>query len=390
MPVYEIKSIRDLELKNKRVFMRLDLNVPLGEVGEDGLRKIEDDTRIREALPTILMAVEKQARIVIASHCGRPDGKRDPKSSLAPVHVRLSELLQAEINMADDCVGEGIELMSKNLKPGEILLLENLRYHAEEEKNDPSFAAQLAHLGEVYISDAFGTCHRKHASTYGMAQIIQTRAAGLLIEKEVKFLEKILHKAEKPFYAVLGGSKVADKIKVIESLMKRVDGFLIGGAMGHAFWMAEGKTLPEGSKMPSKEDIQIAKQLLERARGRGMPFLIPEDTNKGFDIGPKTIASFNKLLAGAKTVFWNGPLGWFEKPEYAVGTYEVARALATTSSLKVVGGGDTVSAIVQSGVDSKFDHLSTGGGAVLEYLENEGLPGIDILKSEVRSSEIYS
>ena len=379
-----LPSIRDLEITGKRVFMRVDFNVPLGEAGADGLRKIEDDTRIREALPTIQYAIEKGAKVILASHLGRPDGKVKPELSLEPVAHHLASLLGKEVTLADDCIGEGIELMAQSMKNGQVMLLENVRFHAEEEKNETAFAGKMARIGEVYVNDAFGTAHRKHASTYGVPVILHTRGAGFLIEKEVKFLDKILHHPEAPFYAVLGGSKVSDKIKTIESLFKRVQGICIGGAMAHAFWAAQGKTVPAGAKQPAAADIEAAKTVIATAKRRELPLLIPSDTNQGFDIGPKTVTEFSEFLAKAKTVFWNGPLGWFEKPEYAVGTFGVARALAEVAAVKVVGGGDTVSAIVQSGVADKFDHLSTGGGAVLEYLENEGLPGIDILKKELR------
>ncbi len=376
-----ILNIQDLEISNKTVFMRLDFNVPLSAPNAEGERSIEDDNRIVESLPTIKYAIEKGAKIVLASHLGRPDGKRKPEFSMEPVANRLAVLLGQEVMLADDCVGEGIELMAQSLKNGQVMLLENLRYHAGEEGNDPEFARKLAKLGQIYITDAFGTAHRKHASTYGVPSIIADKGMGFLIEKELKFLDPLLHDPKKPFYAILGGSKVTDKIATIESLMTRVNGLVIGGAMAHAFWMAQGDTLPAGAKQPKPDDIEAAKGIMKEARRREMPLLVPADTNQGFDIGPKTIQKFNDFLKDAKTIFWNGPLGWFEKSEYATGTFEVARFLANLQAVKVVGGGDTVSAIKQSGVADKFEHLSTGGGAVLEYLEGKGLPGIDILKS---------
>jgi phosphoglycerate kinase len=385
-----IKSIRDFELKGRKVFMRLDFNVPLSapkDGGSQGDRVIEDDNRIVESLPTIKHAIAAGAKIVLASHLGRPDGKRKAEFSMEPVARRLAALLGVEVTLADDCVGEGIEMMVSSLKDGQILLLENLRFHAGEESNDPEFAAQLARLGQIYITDAFGTAHRKHASTYGVAQLIPNRGMGFLIEKELKFLDPLLTAPKKPFYALLGGSKVTDKLKTIESLMRKVDGLLIGGAMAHAFWVAQGDTLPPGSKAPKPDDVEAAKHLFKEAKKRELLLQVPLDTNQGFDIGPKTIARFNEILSQAKTIFWNGPLGWFEKPEYAKGTFEVARHVAGLPAVKIVGGGDTVSAIKQSGLAEQFDHLSTGGGAVLEYLEGNGLPGIDILKLTPRQQQ---
>ena len=258
--------------------------------------------------------------------------------------------------------------------------MENLRFYPGEEANDPEFSRKLAKLGEVYVTDAFGTSHRKHASTYGVPSLLLERAIGFLMEKELRFLDPLLHNPKKPFYAVLGGSKVSDKIKTIEALVRRVDGLLIGGAMAHAFWAAQGDTVPADAKQPKQEDIEAARSIMRDARRREIPLLVPSDTNKGFDIGPKTIAQFSAVLANAGTVFWNGPLGWFEKPEYATGTFAIAEAIANTSAIKVVGGGDTVAAIKKSGFADRFDHLSTGGGAVLEYLEGSSLPGIEVLR----------
>jgi phosphoglycerate kinase len=385
-----IKSIRDLEITGKTVFMRLDFNVPLsGPEAGTGLRRVEDDNRIVESLPTIKYALEKGAKLILASHLGRPDGKVNPEYSMEPVATRLAVLLGVEVTLADDCVGEGIELMAQGLKNGQVLLLENLRFHAGEEANDHEFALKLAKLGQVYITDAFGTAHRKHASTFGVPQLMPARGMGFLIEKELKFLDPLLNNPAKPFYAVLGGSKVTDKIKTIEALMRKVDGLLIGGAMAHAFWAAQGDTVPAGAKQPNPKDVEAARALMKDAGKRELKIVVPSDTNLGFDIGPKTVQKFIETLAVARTIFWNGPLGWFEKPEYAVGTFEVARAVAQMDAVKVIGGGDTVSAIKQSGVAEKFDHLSTGGGAVLEYLEGNGLPGIDVLKFSGREQAIF-
>jgi phosphoglycerate kinase len=375
-----IKSIRDLEIRNKTLFLRLDLNVPLSEPGADGRREVTDVNRIREAIPTLQYAVEQGAKVVVASHLGRPDGKVSPEFSLEPVAAKLAELSGIEVTLADDCVGDGIEMMVKGLRPGQVLLLENLRFHKGEEANEPAFVQGLARLCDVYVTDAFGTAHRKHASTYGLPAITASRGMGFLIEKELKFLDPLLSDPKKPFIAVLGGSKVTDKIKTIDALLRTVDGLAIGGAMAHAFWAVQGDQIPEGAKQPKPADVEAARAIFAQARAREIPLLVPADTNQGFDVGPKTVERFWELLQTAKTVFWNGPLGWFEKPEFAVGTFELAQRLASLQAIKVVGGGDTVSAIQASGQAAGFDHLSTGGGAVLEYLEGRGLPGIDVLK----------
>jgi phosphoglycerate kinase len=379
-----IKSIRDLKIQGKSVFLRMDFNVPLSQANSEGERHIEDDSRIQEALPTIRYAIEQGAKVVLASHLGRPDGKRKMEYSLEPVARHLASLLGQEVTLADDCIGDGIELMIQSMKNGQVLLLENLRFHAGEETNDPEFVRRLSKMGQIYITDAFGTAHRKHASTYGVPSLILERGMGLLIEKELRYLDPLLHNPKKPFFAILGGSKVSDKIKTIESLIRRVDGLLIGGAMAHAFWEAQGDTLPAGAKLPNPVDVEAARSIMRAAKKREILLMVPADTNQGFDIGPKTVQRFNDVLSKAATVFWNGPLGWFEKPEYAAGTFEVARALASMDAITIVGGGDTVSAIKKAGVADRFDHLSTGGGAVLEYLEGGGLPGIDVLKLNQR------
>ena len=384
MPIQNIFSIRDLQIAGKAVFLRLDFNVPLSAPDAEGVRKIEDDSRIQEALPTIRYAIEKGAKIVLASHLGRPEGKRDPNYSLEPVALHLASLLNQEVTLADDCVGDGIELMVQGLKGGQVLLLENLRYHKGEEENETEFAHQLARLGQIYVTDAFGTAHRKHASTFGVPTLMQTKGMGFLIEKELQFLDRLLDKPAKPFYTILGGSKVTDKIKTIDALMRHVDGLVIGGAMAHAFWAVQGETIPAGAKQPKPADVEAAAKIMKEAKTRGRPIILPADTNQGFDIGPKTVSRFVEFLGDAKTIFWNGPLGWFEKPEFAAGTFQVAEAVSKMPALKIVGGGDTVSAIKQSGFSDGFDHLSTGGGAVLEYLESGGLPGIDVLKTSAR------
>ena len=385
-----IKMIRDFPLRGKRLFLRLDFNAPLSTPDENGVRHVTDDTRIREALPTIKYACEQGAKVIIASHVGRPKGKVNEAFSIVPAAMRLAELLDTEVTVADDCIGEGIEFKASQVPNGHILVLENLRFHKEEEANDPQFAKYLSRVCDVYITDAFGTAHRKHASTYGLPSIIPDRGCGFLIEKEIKYFDSMLHTPGQPFYLILGGAKVSDKILTIHSLMKRVQGIIIGGAMAYAFMKAKGEKIPPEWKQPAPEDVEAAKEILKEADRRKMPFLLPIDTNEGFDIGAKTIALYKDLLSKSKMVFWNGPLGWFEKPEYATGTNEIATCLANLPGcVKIVGGGDTVSAINQCMVDgvsisTKFDHLSTGGGAALEYLENETLPGIEILKTNYR------
>ncbi len=369
-----IKHVRDLQIAGKSVFLRLDFNVPI----EDG--KITGDSRIVEALPTIKYCIEKGAKVVIGSHLGRPDGKVDLKYSLEPVASHLSGLLGQDVTLADDCVGEGIELLVKSQKSGSVLLLENLRFHPGEEANEPDFVMKLGALCEVYVNDAFGTAHRKHASTYGVPALAPVKGMGFLIEKELKYLDPLVRDPAKPFYAVLGGSKVSDKIKAVEALLRTVSGICIGGAMAHAFWAVNGTPIPPKAKQPKPEDIEAARSILREAKRKEIPILLPVDTNEGFDIGIRTIEEFTNFLTNGRLIFWNGPLGWFEKHEYSVGTFSMAQAIAEMKSVKIVGGGDTVAAVKLSGYAGDYDHLSTGGGAVLEFIENGSLPGIDILR----------
>ena len=382
-------SIRDLDLKGKRVFMRVDFNVPLAPGGQE----ITSDKRIKAALPTIQYALDHGAGLVLASHLGRPKGKVNPEMSLKPVAVRLSELLDKPVAFAPDCVGAAVEAMLP--KPGEILLLENLRYHPEEEKNDPGFAAQLARLGDVYVNDAFGTAHRAHASTEGIIQFLKPAAAGLLMEKELTYLEKCTKNPAHPCVGILGGAKVSDKIEVIENLLKFADRLLIGGAMAYTFLKAQGK--PTGKSLVEADKVELAKSLLDKF---GDKLMLPvdhivasefaenapneavdeiPDGMMGMDIGPKTAAAFGAVLRGAKTIIWNGPMGVFEKKPFDKGTIAVGLAVAESGALSVVGGGDSEKAVKSAGVADKISHISTGGGASLEYLSGLVLPGVAAL-----------
>jgi phosphoglycerate kinase len=391
-------SIRDLDLNGKRVFIRVDFNVPL-----DGAW-VTDDTRIRETLPTLKLAAEKGGRLVLASHLGRPKGKVDPKYSLAPVAARLGELLGKPVAFAANCVGADAESKSKALKNGEVLLLENVRYHAEEEKNDPEFSKQLAALcDQIFVCDAFGSAHRAHASVVGITKFVRKAAAGLLMEKELTYLGKALSKPERPFVSILGGAKVSDKIEVVQNLMKLADAMLIGGAMAYTFLKSQG--LPVGKSLVENDKLDLARGLLDEAKKRNFRLLLPLDhvlaespdataavkttdiaatpeNLMGLDVGPKTIAEFSKEIANAKTVVWNGPLGMFEKPAFAQGTLAMARAVAAATAAgatSIVGGGDSVAAVEQSGVANQISHISTGGGASLEFLAGEKLPGVEAL-----------
>lgn len=376
----DLKTIRDLELKGRATFIRVDFNVPL-DTDQDPIT-VTDTNRIEEAIPTIRYAMDQGAKVVLASHLGRPKGNRNPKFSLQPVAAELARILQKDVPLTDECVGDGIEMMVKSMKEGELLLLENLRFYKEETENNEHFCNQLARLTDVYINDAFGTSHRKHASTYGLPSLMSKKGVGFLIEKEIRYLDPLLHSPAKPFYTILGGAKVSDKIKSIESLLRHVDGILVGGAMAYAFYEAQGRELPEGAKKPAPEDVIAAKSILQYTKKREIEVLLPVDTVDSFDIGPKSIEVFQKKLQNAKTIFWNGPLGWFEKPEYAKATRAIAQFLSQIEAVKIVGGGDSVAAIRSMGLGEKFDHLSTGGGAVLEYLEKGKLPGIEILKQK--------
>lgn len=390
------KTVADVDVKGKRVLMRVDFNVPL-----DGER-ITDDRRIVQALPTIKSVIDRGGRLILMSHLGRPKAGPEKKFSLKPCADHLAKLLGKPVKMAPDCIGAEVEKMERELKDGEVLVLENVRFHKQEEKNDPAFAAQLAKLGEVYVNDAFGTAHREHASTFGAAQQLQgkPRVIGFLIQKELKFLGDAVTKPARPFVAILGGAKVSDKIKVIENLLAKADTVLIGGAMAYTFFLAQGRQT--GKSLVEPEQVGLAKELLAKAGGK---LMLPVDTiiadgfdstqtsvaeggnipaeKSGFDIGPKTIELFKKEIAKAKTVIWNGPMGVFEKPQFAAGTNAVAQAVVDATqkngAVTIIGGGDSAAAIEEAGLSDRVSHVSTGGGASLEFLENGHFSTIDIL-----------
>ncbi len=391
-------TIKDLDLRGKRVFMRVDFNVPL----KDGA--VTDDTRIRETLPTLKLAIEKGGRLVLASHLGRPKGGPDTKYSVQPAAKKLEELLGRPVAFALDCVGPGVESQSKALVDGEVLVLENVRFHPEEEKNNEAFAKELAALCDgLFVCDAFGSAHRAHASVVGITKFVQQSAAGLLMEKELAYLGKAVSNPLRPFVAILGGAKVSDKIEVVENLMKIADAMLIGGGMAYTFLKAQG--LPIGKSLVENDKIDLAKKILADAKARNFKFLLPSDhltapefkpdapTTKGdvtatpadqmgLDIGPKTIAAYAAEIAKAKTIVWNGPMGVFEMPSFAKGTLEVAKAVAAATvsgATSIVGGGDSVAAVHQSGAADKISHISTGGGASLEFLGGRKLPGVEAL-----------
>jgi len=388
-------TVRDLDLKNKVVFIRVDFNVPL-QKNDQGVMEITSDKRIKASLPTIQYALEHGAGLVLASHLGRPKGKPNPEMSLKPAAARLEQLLKRPVKMAPDCVGPEVEAMKP--APGEVLLLENLRYHTEEEKNEPGFAKKLAALCDVYINDAFGSAHRAHASTEGMIKFVPKAAAGLLMEQELKYLGMATSNPPRPCVAVLGGAKVSDKIEVIENLGKIVDKLLIGGAMAYTFLRAQG--LPTGKSLVEEDKVDLAKRLLADLGARlmlpadhvvvseiaaGAPHevvtAIPDD-KIAVDIGPKTIEAYSQVIAGAKTVVWNGPMGIFEKPPFDKGTVALAKAVAGSGATSVVGGGDSEKAIKAAGVTDKITHVSTGGGASLEFLAGITLPGVAALNVE--------
>ena len=385
-------SIRDLDLNGKRVFIRVDFNVPL-QKNDQGEMEITSDKRIKASLPTIQYALDHGAGVILASHLGRPKGKPNPEMSLKPAARRLQELLGRPVKMAPDCVGPEVEALKP--APGEVLLLENLRFHPEEEKNAPEFARKLAAMCDVYVNDAFGSAHRAHASTEGMVRFVPQAAAGLLMEQELKYLGMAISHPERPCVAILGGAKVSDKIEVIRNLGKVVDTLLIGGAMAYTFLKAQGQ--PTGKSLVEEDKVELAKNLLAELGGK---LVLPVDhvvvseiaagaANQavetipdgkiGVDIGPRTVENFSRIVAGAKTVIWNGPMGIFEKPPFDRGTVAVAKAVADSGAISVVGGGDSEKAIKAAGVTSRITHVSTGGGASLEFLAGIQLPGVAAL-----------
>jgi phosphoglycerate kinase len=390
------RSIKDVALDGRRVLIRVDFNVPIKN-GE-----IKDDTRIRASLPTIQYAIDHgAARVILCSHLGRPKGKPAPEYSLRPVAARLAQLLGRPVEFAEDCVGEPAKRAVEKAGPGGVVLLENLRFHAEEEKNDPEFAKALASLADVYVNDAFGSAHRAHASTEGIVRFVKEAAAGLLMAAELEHLGRVLERPDHPFVAVLGGAKVSDKLEVIENFVARVDALLIGGAMAYTFFKA--RALPVGKSLVEDELIPAARDLEQRAAARGLRLELPSDhvvapkveagaptevlavgdpsigDRMGLDIGPKTIETYRSVIAGAKTVIWNGPMGVFEIDEFARGTVEVAKAVAAVEGITVVGGGDSIAAIGKAGVADSITHISTGGGASLEFLGGRQLPGVAAL-----------
>jgi phosphoglycerate kinase len=392
-----IRRVDQVELKGKRVFIRVDFNVPLNEKNE-----ISDDTRIVSSLPTVRFVSEAGGKAILASHLGRPKGKREPRYSLAPVSERLSRLLGRNVPLAPDCVGEEVRAQIEGMKSGEVLLLENVRFHPEEEKNEESFSKALASLCDVYINDAFGAAHRAHASTEGMTRYLQTVASGFLMMKEVESLEKVLISPQKPYVAILGGAKVSDKIGVIRNLLDKVTALLVGGGMAYTFLKAKG--LGIGKSLVEEDQIGLSLNLLEAAKER-IKFLLPSDhmaaehkdvhakrkivTNEKIpgdwiclDIGPETIKIFSEEIQSARTIFWNGPMGVFELEPFSRGTFAIAKAIAGSSAFSIVGGGDSVSAVNQAGVADKIGHISTGGGASLEFIEGRKLPGIEALRKD--------
>lgn len=399
-----IKSIENFQLEDKRLFLRLDLNVPLDSEG-----RISDDTRIQAALPTIRYAIDKGAKIVLASHLGRPKGPEDKKLSLEPVADRLAEILAKEIILVEESRSHAPKALLAGLKPSQIILLENLRFDPGEEKNDRDFAQWMASFSEIYINDAFGASHRAHASIVALPELMEKRGLGFLMRKEIEMLDRVRLNPEKPFITVLGGSKVSDKIDVIEVLLDKVDSLIIGGAMAYTFLASQD--IPIGKSLVEKDKVRFAGELISRASGRGKKLLLPIDhlvttdfkrttdlqTTTGaaipdgtlaVDIGPKTIALFANELQRGKTIFWNGPMGVFETPEFSKGTFEVARAMTMTSALTVVGGGDSASAAHASGLADKFSHISTGGGASLEFLEGAKLPGVEAVRRRKQSEAV--
>lgn len=413
-------TVKDLEVRGKRVFVRVDFNVPMEEKG--GQMVVTDVTRIQETLPTLRLLMEKGAKVILASHLGRPKGRKDPTMSLRPVAAKLSEMLGKPVAFVEDCIGEPVAQAVAGLKDGDVLVLENVRFYAEEEANDPAFAEKMAAVAEVYVNDAFGSAHRAHASTEGVARVVAARggkcAAGLLMERELKFLGDELENPARPFVVILGGAKVSDKIKVIDRLLEKADSLLIGGAMAYTFRLAQG--YQTGKSLVEPDKVDVAKAALAKAQARGVKFLLPVDdvvatpvkTDKldkkgkpvieyqgaqvstdmncpedkaGLDIGPATIKAYAEVIAGARTILWNGPMGLFENKEFAKGTNAIAQAVADATqqgAKSIIGGGDSVKALNKAGLGGKVTFMSTGGGASLEFLEGAVLPGVAALSDQ--------
>jgi phosphoglycerate kinase len=391
-------SIQDVDVRGRRVFVRVDFNVPLDEAGG-----VADDTRITASLPTLRYLAENEARVILASHLGRPKGKPDPRFTLAPVAARLGELLGAPVAFASDCIGDDVARKARELQKGGFLLLENLRFHGGEEANDPEFARALAAPAEMYVNDAFGTAHRAHASTVGVTEYLKPAVSGFLMEKELRYLGLVTGKPSRPFHALLGGAKVSGKIDVIEQLFDKVDGILVGGGMAFTFFKARGQAI--GNSLLEPDKVEMAGALIERARERGIELALPVDLRiargpkgtdesrivdgvdvpdgwMGVDIGPRTIEDYNRRLAASKTILWNGPMGIFEEPPFDEGTLAMAGLLARLTkqgALTIVGGGDSAAAVAKAGLENEVTHVSTGGGASLEFLEGKTLPGVAAL-----------
>lgn len=391
-----MKFITDLDVKGKLIFLRVDFNVPLDDKGE-----IRDDTRIRASLPTIRYLLDHGARLIIASHLGRPKGQRDPRMSLKPVARRLGELVPNKVTMAPDVAGGEVARLKLGLKDGEALVLENVRFCREEQANDPAFSRKLAEGIDIFVNDAFGSSHRAHASVVGIAGHVKVKAAGFLMKKEVEYLQKAVHAPEKPYVAILGGAKVSDKIEIIKSLLGKADHILIGGAMTYTFLKAQGFGV--GKSLAENDQKTTALTILNQAEEKNVDFLLPLDhvlaaaadagaatrtvdslpfpeDMMGVDIGPKTVEAYSRIIKIARTIFWNGPMGIFEIEPFAAGTVKIAQAVAASGAVSIVGGGDSIAAVRKAGVKDKISHISTGGGASLEYIAYESLPGIDALE----------
>ena len=390
------KTVRDIDIKGKKVLIRVDFNVPL-----DDKENITDDTRIEKAIPTIKYVLESPAKVILMSHLGRPKGEKNPKMSLKPCAERLSKLLNKKVTFVNDCIGQEAEDAVNNMKDGDVILLENLRFHKEETKNDPEFAKSLSKLGDVFVNDAFGTCHRAHASTEGVTKFLPS-VMGFLVEKEIEYFGKLLSNPEKPFALILGGAKVSDKIAVIENMLDKIDYLLIGGAMAYTFLRSRLKGI--GSSRIEEDKIKVAADIFQKARDKNVSIFLPEDhiiakeispkaktkvVNEhipdgwiGLDIGPKTVRKFESVLRESKTILWNGPVGFFEMKPFSKGTTSIAKFISKLNATTVIGGGDTAAAINQLGLADKMSHISTGGGASLEYLEGKELPGIACLQNK--------